>query len=182
MNRWTSDHPRGGAPDCVLAFDWDVAAPLRHRIVNETVPATDACSRWYATVDHYRHGTDQGSLQHRQTPKTFSGCTSVLMTPNPTGGGPNRDGNWEIAYPYPSTLSPVHGLCGLSFVRAWVDTRVLQAPFDSWLPNSASTASEWITPYDGEGNQPRLDVLENLVAQIKRGTKNGKRPPTLRLG
>ena len=97
----------------------------------------------------------KGLCNTGQTPKTFSGCTSVLVTPNPTGGGPNRDGNWEISYPYPSTLSPVLGPCGLSFVRAWVDSPLLQAPFDSWLPNSASTASEWITPYDGEGNQPQ---------------------------
>jgi hypothetical protein len=72
------------------------------------------------------------------------------VTPNPIGGGANRDGNWEIAYPYPSTLSPVLGPCGLGFVRAWVDT-----PLSTWLPNSASIASEWITPYDGEGNQPQ---------------------------
>ena len=36
-----------------------------------------------------------------------------------------------------------------------MDTPLLQEPFDSWLPNSASTASEWITPFDGEGNQPQ---------------------------
>ncbi len=84
-----------------------------------------------------------------------SGCSGVLVTPNPTGGGPNRDGNWGIAYPYPSTLSPTLGPCDLTFTRAWVDTPLLQEPFDSWLPNSASTASEWITPFDGEGNQPQ---------------------------
>ena len=57
-----------------------------------------------------------------ETAKTISGCTGVLVTPNPTGGGVNRDGNWGIAYPYPSTLSPTLGPCGLGFIRAWVDT------------------------------------------------------------
>ena len=32
-----------------------------------------------------------------------------------------------------------------TFVNAWVDS-----PFSGWLPNSASTGSEWSTPYDGE--------------------------------
>ncbi len=87
--------------------------------------------------------------------RTTNGCTGVLVTPNPTGGGPNRDGNWGIAYPYPSTLSPTFLPCDLRFISAWVDTPLLQEPSDSWLPNSASTASEWITPFDGEGNQPQ---------------------------
>ena len=96
----------------------------------------------------------KGLCDTGQTAQTLTGCTGVLVTPNPTGGGPNRDGNWGLAYPYPTTLSPTLGPCGLKeFTRAWVDTPLLQAPFDSWLPNSASTASEWITPYDGEGNQ-----------------------------
>jgi hypothetical protein len=87
-----------------------------------------------------------------QTAQTFSGCTSVLVTPNPTGGGPNRDGNWGLAYPYPSMLSPTLGPCALTgFTRAWVDTPYSVYP--GWLPNSASAASEWITPYDGEGNR-----------------------------
>ena len=97
----------------------------------------------------------KGLCNTGQTAQTFSGCTSVLVTPNPTGGGPNRDGNWGLAYPYPSTLSPTLGPCSLkNFTRAWVDTPVYDPPF-SWLPNSASTASQWITPYDGEGNQPQ---------------------------
>ena len=25
------------------------------------------------------------------------GCTGQMVTPNPPGGGPNRDGNWELA-------------------------------------------------------------------------------------
>ncbi len=86
-----------------------------------------------------------------QTKATASGCTGVLVTPNPSGGGPNRDGNWQLAYPYPSDLSPTHGPCDLAhFVHAWVDT-----PLAAWLPNSVSAASEWTTPYDGEGNYPK---------------------------
>jgi hypothetical protein len=85
-----------------------------------------------------------------QTAKTVLGCTGVLVTPNPTGGGPNKDGNWLLAYPYPTTLSPTTGPCELkSFVRAWVDV-----PSPAWLPNDASSASEWIMPYDGETNGP----------------------------
>jgi hypothetical protein len=94
----------------------------------------------------------KGLCNTGQTIQTTAGCSGVLVTPNPTGGGPNRDGNWWIAYPYPSTLSPTLGPCGLGFIRAWVDTPYSVYP--GWLPNSASTASEWITPYDGEGNQP----------------------------
>jgi hypothetical protein len=98
----------------------------------------------------------KGLCNTGQTHQTAAGCTGVLVTPNPTGGGPNRDGNWGLAYPYPSTLSPTLGPCALAeFTRAWVDTPLLQASFDSWLPNSVSSASEWITPYDGEGNQPQ---------------------------
>ena len=82
-----------------------------------------------------------------QTPATSARCTGVLVTPNPPGGGPNRDGNWGLAY---RPLSADHNGCLLpadGFVYAWVDT-----PLSTWLPNSASTASEWITPYDGESN------------------------------
>lgn len=84
-----------------------------------------------------------------QTPATSAGCTGVLVTPNPTGGGPNRDGNWGLTY---RVLGADHNPCHLpadGFVYAWVDT-----PLSTWLPNSSSTASEWITPYDGEGNRP----------------------------
>jgi hypothetical protein len=82
-----------------------------------------------------------------QTLRTASGCSGVLVTPNPAGGGPKRDGNWNIAYPYPSTLSTSFAACGLkTFISAWVDNPVAGA----WIPNS--TESEWITPYDGEGN------------------------------
>jgi hypothetical protein len=83
-----------------------------------------------------------------QTPRTASQCTGVLATPNPQGGGPARDGGWALAYPFPSLLSADHGPCQLvNFVPAWVDT-----PNSDWLPNSASLASEWITPYAGETN------------------------------
>jgi hypothetical protein len=83
-----------------------------------------------------------------QTHVTATGCTGVLVPPNPTGGGPNRDGNWALAAPYPSTLS-AHGPCGLTgFVPAWVDYN------NNWLSNGASPVSEWITPYDGEGYYP----------------------------
>jgi hypothetical protein len=55
-------------------------------------------------------------------------------------------GRWRILNP--SSVLGIHGPCLLkAFVRAWVDT-----PNYYWLPNSASTASEWITPYDGESN------------------------------
>jgi hypothetical protein len=86
-----------------------------------------------------------------QTSRNPSGCTGVLIAPNPPGGGPNRDGNWGVAYPYPSSLDPTLSPCALtSFTKAWVDTPYSVPP--AWLPNSISSASEWITPYDGEGN------------------------------
>jgi len=85
-----------------------------------------------------------------ETPETATGCTGVLVTPNPPGGGAARDGNWQLAYPYPSTLTSAHTPCALTgFVRAWVDT-----PNVSWLPDSASAASEWVTPFNGENNLP----------------------------
>jgi hypothetical protein len=94
----------------------------------------------------------KGLCNTGETPKTTTGCTGVLVTPNPTGGGPNRDGNWGIAFPYPSTVSPANP-CGLDFIRAWVDTPYhLYGPPLEWFPNSKSDASEWITPYDGESN------------------------------
>ena len=48
-----------------------------------------------------------------QTRVTHSGCTGVLVTPNPTGGGPNRDGNWALAFPYPTPFPGVPDPCGL---------------------------------------------------------------------
>jgi hypothetical protein len=83
-----------------------------------------------------------------QTAKNLAGCSGVLVPPNPTGGGANRDGNWYVAYPYPLTLAESQNPCSLKFIRSFVDT-----PNAPWLPNSASTASEWTTPYDGEGGR-----------------------------
>src|SRR5690348_5366338 len=72
-----------------------------------------------------------------ETPATAAGCTGALVPPNPTGGGPNRDGNWELTY---RPLSDRRKPCVLTeFVPAWVDT-----PYFTWLPNIASSASEWI--------------------------------------
>jgi hypothetical protein len=79
-------------------------------------------------------------------PKTLAGCTGSLVTPNPPGGGANRDGNWAITYLTASQAS--NDPCVRKLVQAWVDT-----PNSLWLPNSVSTASEWITPFDGENDQ-----------------------------
>jgi hypothetical protein len=69
---------------------------------------------------------------------TAFGCTGGLVPPNPAGGGPNRDGNWHLAYPYPSSLAAVHAPCRLKgFLKAWVDT-----PNSAWLPDSVSMTSE----------------------------------------
>jgi hypothetical protein len=85
-----------------------------------------------------------------QTRATTPGCTGVLVSPNPFGGGPQLDGNWELAYPYPikSTGTGAATPCGLKiFIPAAVDIPLSNPP---WLANSASSASEWITPEDGE--------------------------------
>jgi len=86
-----------------------------------------------------------------QTHVTIEGCTGQLVPPNPVGGGPDRDGNWQLAYPYPTYLANINSPCELTnaFPPAFVDT-----PNAEWLPNSGSTASEWITPPDGEGTFP----------------------------
>lgn len=85
-----------------------------------------------------------------QTIKTAAGCTGVLVAPNPTGGGPNRDGNWRLGYPYPTPFTGFPDACLVkAFVPAWVDT-----PSGEWLQNSASAPSEWIMPPDGEINGP----------------------------
>src|SRR5579864_9214811 len=82
-----------------------------------------------------------------QTAATSAGCTGALVPPNPTGGGPNRDGNWGLTI---RSISVHRNPCVLKgFVNAWVDT-----PYFTWLPNSVSSASEWITTYDGEASQP----------------------------
>jgi len=91
----------------------------------------------------------RGLCNTGQTAENLKGCTEVLVTPNPQGGGPNVDGNWDLAFPYPSPFEGPGGPCALTqFEPAWVDT-----PLSLWLPNSASTASEWITPYAGETPQ-----------------------------
>jgi hypothetical protein len=41
----------------------------------------------------------KGLCNTGQTAQTILGCTDVLVTPNLEGGGPNRDGNWGLAYP-----------------------------------------------------------------------------------
>ncbi|MGA3042800.1 MAG: hypothetical protein ABSF54_18645 [Bryobacteraceae bacterium] len=83
-----------------------------------------------------------------QTAKNFAGCTGALVSPNPLGGGPNRDGNWWVSYPHPISGAEARDPCSLKLISAYVDT-----PNAAWLPNSASTASEWITPYDGEDDR-----------------------------
>lgn len=83
-----------------------------------------------------------------QTAKSAAGCTGALVTPNPPGGGPTRDGNWLIAHPYPSNATTASNPCALKYERTWVDS-----PNGAWLPNSSSTASEWITPEASEDNQ-----------------------------
>jgi hypothetical protein len=83
-----------------------------------------------------------------QTAATSSGCTGVVVPINPIHGGPNRDGNWALAYPYPTPMTSLKTPCELtSFVPAWVDSLA-----GGWLPNSAT--SEWIEPYDGEDDRP----------------------------
>jgi len=115
------------------------------RIQSKTVLHAVAAMLLFATMAAAQIA---GLCNTGQTPATSAGCSGVLVTPNPYGGGPTRDGNWALAYPYPSTLSPDHGPCALkTFVPAWVDT-----PNIDWLPNSASPASERITPYAGETN------------------------------
>jgi hypothetical protein len=82
-----------------------------------------------------------------QTSATLTGCTGVLVPSAPNFfGTPNLDGNWEIAYPYPSSLAD-NTPCLLSrFIEATVDT-----PNGSWLPNSVSSASESTMPDGGGG-------------------------------
>jgi len=83
-----------------------------------------------------------------QTGKNIDECTGELVTPNPVGGGPERDGNWFVAYPYPSSLTEAQNPCTLRYIKSFVDT-----PNPAWLPNSISTASEWTTPHNGEGDR-----------------------------
>jgi hypothetical protein len=81
-----------------------------------------------------------------ETHKEFSGCTGALVTPNPPGGGTNTDGNWGVEYFASTGEISKSQACKHNLISAYVDT-----PNPAWMPDSASTASEWITPYDGEG-------------------------------
>jgi hypothetical protein len=83
-----------------------------------------------------------------ETRKLPNGCSGTLVTPNPPGGGPNLDANWAVAYVDPAAASKSADRCVRNIVEARVDT-----PNAAWMPDSASTASEWITPFDGENNQ-----------------------------
>jgi hypothetical protein len=99
---------------------------------------------------HFSILSVKGLCNTGQTAALAAGCTSALVAPNPTGGGPNVDGNWQLLSPYPSPLSDVKPPCNLTgFINAWVDT-----PASAWLPNNVSKASEWVTPFDGEGTPP----------------------------
>lgn len=74
-----------------------------------------------------------------------NGCTtSTLVTPvNPQSGGPNVDGNWGLATPYPSASGNQEAPdpCTLkTFGPAWVD-----APAQGWF-NPNDGLSQWITP------------------------------------
>ena len=112
-----------------------------------------------------------------QTAVTSSGCTGVLVPPNPTGGGPNRDGNWELAYPYPVAIHDVHGPCLVeTFVAAWVDT-----PEYAWLPNGASKYSEWITVFDGESTQLPGWYLYRTKFPVPSSLPNGDVPRNVRI-
>jgi hypothetical protein len=61
---------------------------------------------------------------------------------------PIRFGGCDAALRAPAA-SEAQNPCSLKSINAFVD-----APNAAWLPNSASTASEWITPYDGENDRP----------------------------
>jgi hypothetical protein len=50
-----------------------------------------------------------------QTRKNIDACTGEPVTPNPTGGGSQRDGNGYVAYPYPSTLAEAQNPCTLGY-------------------------------------------------------------------
>lgn len=113
-----------------------------------------------------------GLCNSGQTAGTLSGCTGVLVTPNPPGGGPKRDGNWKIAYPYPSVAATPCLLDG--FIPAWVDT-----PLPTWLPNSVSTVSEWTTPYDGEGNYAQGDYVYRVALHVPAALPSGVVPMSL---
>jgi hypothetical protein len=104
-----------------------------------------------------------------ETPLTRLGCSGIMVPPNPSGGGANRDDNWELASPYPSAIADACALRG--FVRAWVDT-----PNQVWIPDAASPASEWITPYDGEGDVPAGSYIYRTTFHVPLVLPRGVRP------
>ena len=107
-----------------------------------------------------------------ETSRTAFGCSGVMVAPNPPGGGGNRDHNWELVFPYPAAPETV---CSLrSFVRAWVDT-----PNQDWFPNSASPASEWITPYDGEGLLPVGSYVYRTIFHVPFVLPSGVSPTSV---
>lgn len=107
-----------------------------------------------------------------ETAKTALGCTGVFVPPNPLGGGPHRDDNWELAFPYPS---PHADVCALGdFVRAWVDSAN-----PNWFPDSVSPASEWITPYDGEISKPAGSYIYRTTFHVPLVLRGGARPTSV---
>ena len=119
----------------------------------------------------------RGLCNTGQTAANVLGCTEVPVTANPRGGGPNVDGNWDVAYPYPLPFEGFHGPCELTeFEPAWVDT-----PWFSWLPDSASTASEWITPYDGENPQAPGWYVYRTAFPVPAVLPSGAAPTSVRV-
>lgn len=106
-----------------------------------------------------------------QTGRNLSGCTGKLLPPNSSGGGSNRDGNWNLGYPYPSLL-PHTNPCHLTgFTPAWVDT-----PDEYWLPNSVSSVSEWITPRGGENGVPVGSYVYRVSFHVPPYLPTGSKP------
>jgi hypothetical protein len=81
-----------------------------------------------------------------QTPATVSGCTGVLVSPATNAfGTPGLDGNWEVGFPWPNTLTGDNTPClQKSFVRT-----ASGPPDGGWLSNGASAASQWTMPVGG---------------------------------
>jgi hypothetical protein len=109
-----------------------------------------------------------GHCNTGQTTKTaVTGCTAILVTPSNTA----RDGNWGLAYPYPTTLSKSQNPCLFTFIRSSV-----VPPNLNWLPNSVSTASEWMAPYDGENNLDAGYYLYATLFPVPSKLPNGSAP------
>ncbi len=123
-------------------------------------------------------GQIAGLCNTGQTAATSTGCSGMLVAPNPAGGGTHTDGNWELAYPAPSLLSPTHGPCTLqAFFPAWVDT-----PNLAWLSNNSSAGSEWIAPYDGENNKPSGWYVYRTSFPVPAAIPGGGPPTGLNIG